>query len=259
MTVSSEGPLERERRLTERHRLRAVTTIVQAGIPSGHYWSRDLGLGGLLLTGGPDLAVGTMLQVLLHFPWRRPIAIDARVVHRRSVSGEPAVGLAFEGALGTAHERLTEAIRRAASVGGRAQNPVVLVYSGVPDACKQLSSSLELLGRRPVFVCTPLDAIRWLVRDDMPIEAVVFDMASSGKMALDFLCFAAEEFPWMRRVAMAASNPRDPWLERLVTDAETTRLVNATLVSPWDPLAVSHVIAPPADGTLPAVPTPEAV
>jgi hypothetical protein len=63
---------------------------------SSDYEVRNLSVAGALLTGGPELAVGTAVRTRLHLPLYPDVEVPAKVV-RRGVDedGAPCIGLEF--------------------------------------------------------------------------------------------------------------------------------------------------------------------
>ena len=73
-------PMEVERR---RHRRIPSQTVafVKTKETLQQYHVRNLSVGGAMLSGGPELKIGTKIQVILNVPLYPPIRIMAKVVH----------------------------------------------------------------------------------------------------------------------------------------------------------------------------------
>jgi hypothetical protein len=182
------------------------------------------------------------LSLLLHFPWSAPVVVKSQVARVQvDPSGMPFLGVAFEDSE-AARGRITAAIERALDSDPGLAAAAVLVFSDRPSLIDVLALNLSLLGQRSVLAKTPLDAVRWLLQDDVAIEAAVLDMELAGDMAIAMLSFLAEEFPWIRRVAVSRSGANDPWLQRLVSEPSVSLSLGGLLVSPWDPLAVRQAM-----------------
>lgn len=88
-------PTESDRR----HHRRAVsntTAHVKTRETLIEYTVRNLSVGGALLTDGPPLREGTLVEVVIHVPLYPEIRVPARVVHRvDTLDGDKCTGLAF--------------------------------------------------------------------------------------------------------------------------------------------------------------------
>jgi hypothetical protein len=88
-------PTEVERR-QHRRAVSNTTAHVKTTRSLIKYAVRNLSVGGALLTDGPPLPAGTLVEVVIHVPLYPEIRVKARVVHRvDTLDGDKCTGIAF--------------------------------------------------------------------------------------------------------------------------------------------------------------------
>jgi CheY-like chemotaxis protein len=227
--LRTHGTPRNEQRRYPRHSVTTAATVFRDTEVSGLFWVKNLSIGGALLCGGEAPPVGDPLSMVLHLPWRQPVTVDARVVHRQTgAAGDPLFGVAFRHRTSGTRRAVAEAIRSVEQIKSWPRKPTVMVIADQSALLGEIKRDLSPLGVRIMSVKTPLDAIRLLQDWETRIDIVLVDLWIEQTNVLSLLRFLADEHPEIRRIIIT-DNPAG----RLAKVAIAYGKVNGVLRQPW--------------------------
>lgn len=228
-----------ERRRFPRFRIAGTAIVLVGGRYVGAYLLRNLSAGGAYLVGDNNLAVGQVVQLLLHVGDELQ-SLEAEVVRQdRLPSEEHSFAVAFRN-LGPEVE---DSVRTLASGAGKdAQDTgisVVLLLGGPSPALSALDRDVRHLGHEVAAAVTPLDAISFMSIDPLRVAAVVAVCSHAGADPLGFLRFLKETHPHIRRVALSCAIRSIPG-----APANPNGVIEAVLSEPWTSTTLAQALRP---------------
>lgn len=236
--------ISKERRRDLRAVMSVPAEVLSRGRRRSFAWLKDLSERGAQLRSAVGLTPGARVRLMLHPSGRPVVGVTATVLESKAGAPPGSFSARLELTVLAADERkaLVTMLAAARRPGLAPQDRAVLIIMNDTDARHALAREVAALGRRPVTVSTPLDAIVWLQDATATIDAVV-----ASERYLDLLAFFAflEDFsPGSRRV-LAAERPA----RRRSRLPERTPLIHAVVTLPAEPDVLAAALAPGRSGT----------
>lgn len=213
-----------ERRRWPRVKLPLVVHVLRDREPLGAYTVANLSAGGALLSGGPPVAPGTEVEVLLHLAGRRRVSLPARVLRET-----PTMAVTFDGLTPDQEDLIHDAVLSHLEFLRHEGPPTMLVVDDCDATCASLVEELRILGHRVGTARTPLEALRQIEQVQSHLRVVIVELFLGGTDGLEVLAYVANECPSVRRVVMSGS-VRPCQLELAVRQQQA----HAILVKPWN-------------------------
>ena len=184
----------------------------------------NLSAGGALLSGGPEVAPGTQIQIVLHVARRRPVALLARVMR-----AAPAIAVSFERLSPDQEDLIHDAVLSHLEFLRHEGPPTVLVVDDSDSMSVALATELCALGHRVATARTPLEALRLIEQVQTHLRVIIVELFLGTSDGLEILAYVANECPAVRRVLMSGS-VRPCQLELAVRQQQA----HAVLIKPWN-------------------------
>jgi CheY-like chemotaxis protein len=166
----------------------------------------NLSLGGASLEGArARTRVGEPVSLKIRLPGARAIRPNGRVARVRAVGGRVRVAVEFDGLSADVEDYIEDACLAALE---RQRAPRVLIVDPCRFECVTLARSLREAGHRVVPVATPLHAVAYLAERAHAVAAVVVHLDLSQTTGAELLRYVADEYPRVRRVAVARPENR---------------------------------------------------
>jgi hypothetical protein len=228
-----------ERRRFPRFRTAGTAIVLVGGRYVGAYLLRNLSAGGAYLVGDNNLAVGQVVQLLLHVGDELR-SVEAEVVRQdRLPSDERSFAVAFRN-LGADLEDSMQNLASSAGKNAKAKKTSAVLLLGSPSPLRAaLEHDVRSLGYQVATAATPLDAISLVSSDHHHMAAVVAVCDHAGPDLLSFLQFLKETHPRVRRVALTCavrSVPGEP--------TNPSAVIEAVLCKPWSSNSLAEALRP---------------
>jgi CheY-like chemotaxis protein len=195
-----------ERRRSMRVELAAPAALYAADAAPWACEVDNLSLGGASLEGARARThVGDPVIVKIRLPGARSIRPHGRVARVRAVGGRINVAVEFDRLSADIEDYIEDACLAALE---RAGAPRVLVVDPRGLRCLTLARSLREAGHRVVPVATPLHAVAFLLERADSVAAVVVQLDLGQTTGAELLRYVADEYPRLRRVAVAGPENR---------------------------------------------------
>ncbi|MFH1808835.1 MAG: hypothetical protein ABIJ09_08815 [Pseudomonadota bacterium] len=228
----------RERRESPRHLLCVPCTVLESRTNIGIFWSRNIGLGGVLMCGGDFFEPGQRLRIILHFPWSRSVSVAASVVPRDpEAPAEAGIALRFEHEVFSSRDPLQQVLDEREQP--RAGNDPVQALIMTTDRELRLELERDVLSAdaRPVPARRPLDAIWRLTSSATSIRSIFVDSRLMGARSPEWFRFLGKSFPHLTRV-LVQTLP----MARHPSSMLLMGLIDAFLVAPWSSSYVHEIV-----------------
>jgi CheY-like chemotaxis protein len=171
----------------------------------------NLSLGGASLEGArARTRVGDSVSVTIRLPGARAIRPHGRVARVRTVAGRVKVAVEFDGLSADVEDYIEDACLAALEL---AQEPRILVVDPRGFESATLARSLREAGHRVVPIATPLHAVAYLSERASSVAAIVVHLDLSQTTGAELLRYVADEYPRVRRLAVAGAEHRAEALE----------------------------------------------
>ena len=213
-----------DRRRWPRVKLPISVQVLRDHRPLGTYMVANLSAGGALLSGGPEVAPGTEIEILLHFAGRRPVALPARVVR-----SAPSIAVSFHRLSPDQEDLIHDAVLSHLEFLRHEGPPSVLVVDDCDSMSVALAEELCALGHRVGTARTPLEALRRIEQVQAHLRVIIVELFLGTSDGLEVLAYVAKECPSVRRVLMSGT-VRFCQLELAVRQQQA----HAILVKPWN-------------------------
>jgi CheY-like chemotaxis protein len=228
-----------ERRRHARVDVEATAIVCRGDVFVGNYLVTQMSAGGAVLAGEPQLGIGERLRVLLRWPSRMFLALDADVVrHPGSRGEEAAVAVAFRNVPAALEDRIQSGLLSRLDASDPSRRRAVLIVDDCPAVLRALDRELRTLGHRTVCAETPREARKRLRALGDSIDVALVDLFLGEGDGLDLLSYVGAHHPEVRRVLMSGqASPAQ------LTLATAWQKADAVLCKPWSREKLAGVLA----------------
>jgi CheY-like chemotaxis protein len=236
----SAAPSPRDRRRFRRFSIPSSAVVLTGLRYVGTYVTRNLSVGGALLVGDSNRAVGQRVRLLLQVVGQFSQTLEAEVVRREQLpSGEQSFAVSFTGQDQATGDGLRKLAALAAKQDQGKTPPQVLVLSQEPEKLAAVEGDLCSLGYEVVTVLAPLDAVSYLCSDASRVACVMVACDQDHSDGLGFLSFVREAHPTIRRVAFVHGARPDSLLPHTADGS-----VESVIERPWNREQLSQALHP---------------
>jgi hypothetical protein len=225
----------RERREHQRCQVGSRASLVDAQDVLGRFLVENLSVGGALLSGISAPPPGRDALALLHLPWHGALSVGAQVVHHLEAGDRRRFGVRFSHPSSGSARALEQALDSRGAGLERRPYLTALIYTDRASLHLELERDLARLGVRSFAARSPEEVIRWVT--SACASLVLIDVWTDPPAAVRLLGRLRGRVPHVHRIAVL-----DASSTLLGTPAVAVACAQATLLHPWDRLALAAVI-----------------
>ncbi len=231
---------QHEQRRSSRLPVRGVASLQWEGNRARRYALDNVSLGGALMMGAPQPAVGSEVTVELRVPGMRSKSVRGQVVR---ASYEPDERSGFAVAFGDGPDDIEEWVQDlSVRVLQSEARPAVLIVARSRAMRETLGASLESIGWHVTLAATPLEALLALEREREEVRWVIILDQLTQTSGVELLQHVARDYPRVRRLLVCR-----PDTYRYAQQAVRDGLADAALLQPVQKQRLGSIVGPCTD------------